>query len=71
VRGGHDEWLKLLAEVEESGDEFAFLYPPKPDPQQPVAFCYVDTRKRLGHYTEYLWWAPELGGIGGFPKLDG
>lgn len=55
VRGPHAEWLKLLDEVRESGDEFAYLFPPVPSPEDKVCFCYVDTRARLGHYTEYLW----------------
>src|ERR1700741_749923 len=55
VRGPFENWLKLLAEVRASGDEFAFLMPPEPTADDKVCFCYVDTRKRLGHYTEYLW----------------
>ena len=69
VPGPHAEWLKLLNEVEESGDEFAFLFPPEPNPEVKVAFCYVDTRHRLGHYTEYLWWDPSLDGQPSFPNL--
>jgi Glyoxalase/Bleomycin resistance protein/Dioxygenase superfamily len=69
VAGPHAEWEKLLAEVRASGDQFAYLFPAVPDPAFPVAFAYVDTRHRLGHYTEYLWWEPSLGGTGGFPKL--
>ena len=55
VRGPHDEWLKLLDEVRASGDDFAYLFPAVPSPDDKVCFCYVDTRKRVGHYTEYLW----------------
>lgn len=55
VRGPHSEWLKLLDEVRASGDDFAYLFPPVSSPDDKVCFCYVDTRKRLGHYTEYLW----------------
>jgi hypothetical protein len=70
VRGGHDEWLKLLDEVRASGDAFAFLFPPEPDPSVKVAFCYVDTRHRLGHFTEYLWWDKSLDGQPSFPNLE-
>lgn len=70
VPGPHSEWLKLLDEVKESGDEFAFLFPPEPNPEVKVAFCYVDTRHRLGHYTEYLWWDPSLDGQPSFPNLN-
>ncbi|HMP55137.1 MAG TPA: hypothetical protein PKD92_01005 [Novosphingobium sp.] len=38
-----------------SGDEFAYLFPAEPSGEDKVCFCYVDTRKRIGHYTEYLW----------------
>jgi|GEM_PF-1398388 len=69
VPGDHPEWLKLLDEVKDSGDEFAFLFPPEPDADVKVAFCYVDTRHRLGHYTEYLWWDPSLDGQPSFPNL--
>jgi len=70
VPGPHSEWEKLLAEVRESGDEFAFLFPAEPNPDLKVAFCYVDTRHRLGHYTEYLWWDPSLDGQPSFPNLN-
>lgn len=38
VPGDHPEWLKLLDEVKDSGDEFAFLFPPEPDADVKVAF---------------------------------
>ena len=68
VRGGYEEWQKLLAEVAESGDELAYLFPAEQGPEQMLAFCYVDTRKRLGHYTEYLWVAPALKGMHAIPE---
>ena len=70
VRGGHDQWLELLEEVRASGDEFAFLFPPVPSPDDKVGFCYVDTRKRLGHYTEYLWVDEAIKPIPAMPDLD-
>jgi hypothetical protein len=69
VTGGHDEWLKLLDEVRASGDEFGFLFPVEPSDDDQLAFCYVDTRKRLGHYTEYLWWDDALEGTPSIPNL--
>ena len=69
VPGPYAEWVTLLADVRESGDEFAYLFPAEPDPAFPIAFCYVDTRHRLGHFTEYLWWAEKLSGTAGFPNL--
>ncbi len=38
----------------------------EPTPEPATAFCYVDTRRRLGHNTGYLWMDPALmGGAGG------
>lgn len=70
VRGPFENWLKLLEEVRESGDEFAFLMPPEPTPDDKVCFCYVDTRKRLGHYTEFLWVDESIKPIPAMPDLD-
>lgn len=70
VRGGHGQWLELLDEVRASGDEFAYLFPPVPSPEDKVCFCYVDTRKRLGHYTEYLWVDEAIKPIPAMPDLD-
>jgi hypothetical protein len=73
VRGDYAEWERLLGELREGPDKIAYLYPAEPasDPAGPkVCFCYVDTRARLGHYTEYLWWHPSLTGLPAFPDLD-
>ncbi|MDG2005660.1 MAG: hypothetical protein P8J20_20230 [Novosphingobium sp.] len=70
VTGGHDSWDTLLAEVRASGDEIAFLFPAEPSPDDQLAFCYVDTRKRLGHYTEYLWWDDALNDMPSVPRLN-
>ena len=69
IPGAFSEWEKLLAEVRECGDEFAFLLPAEPDPDTKLAFCYVDTRARYGHYTEYLWADPSLKGLAAAPWL--
>jgi hypothetical protein len=69
VTGGYDNWQKLLDEVHTSGDPFAFSFPAEPSPDDQLAFCYVDTRKRLGHYTEYMWWAPALDDMPSVPRL--
>lgn len=69
VTGGHDNWLKLLDEVRASGDAFAFSFPVEPGPDDQLCFCYVDTRRRLGHYTEYLWWAEALNDMPSVPRL--
>jgi len=70
VRGDFANFTGLLAEIRDSGDKIAFQFPVQPEPSAMVAFCYVDTRRRLGHYTEYLWWAPQMAGLPSFPNLD-
>lgn len=70
VRGRHDKWLELLDEVRASGDEFAYLFPPEQSPDDKLSFCYVDTRKRLGHYTEYLWVDESIKPVPAMPDLD-
>jgi hypothetical protein len=69
VGGDYPEWARVLTEIQASGDEIAFLYPAQPTPHDKVCFCYVDTRARLGHHTEYLWWHPSLTGQPAFPDL--
>ena len=69
VRGGIGEWRALLAEVRASGDAFAFLFPPEPSGDDKVCFAYVDTRLRLGHYTEYLWVDEAIKPIAAMPDL--
>lgn len=67
VRGGYGEWQALLAEVEASGDALAYLFPVEQRPDQGLSFCYVDTRHRIGHYTEFLWVDPALNGLHAIP----
>jgi hypothetical protein len=69
VRGGYSEWERLLAEVRASGDPIAYLYPPEASDEAVICFCYVDTRARLGHYTEFVWWHAALNGVSSFPNL--
>ncbi len=70
VRGGIEQWLELLEEVRASGDEFAFLCPPEPGPDDKVCFAYVDTRHSIGHYTEYLWIDEGIKPLAAMPDLD-
>lgn len=70
VRGDYAEWTRLLDEVRAGSDEIAYLFPAQPAADAQVCFCYVDTRARLGHYTEYLWWHPALTGLPAFPDLS-
>ena len=59
-----------LAEVRASGDDFAFLSPAVETDDDKVCFCYVDTRKRIGHYTEYLWVDEAIKPLAAMPDLD-
>jgi len=70
VRGGYPEWQALLAEVEASGDALAYLFPVEQRADQGLSFCYVDTRQRIGHYTEFLWVDPALDGLHALPRSD-
>ena len=70
VRGGIAQWRELLAEVRASGDDFAFLCPAVETDDDKVCFAYVDTRKRIGHYTEYLWVDESIKPIAAMPDLD-
>ena len=71
VLGPFENWLKLLEEVRESGDEFALLLPVEPTRDDKLCCCYVDTRKRLGHYTEYLWVDESIKPIAAIPAALG
>lgn len=70
VRGGIAEWRALVDEVRSSGDQFAYLFPPEPSDDDKLCFAYVDTRKRLGHYTEYLWVDESIKPVPAMPDLD-
>lgn len=63
VPGPYSEWEKLLGEVAAAGDELAFLGPADAGDDPMLCFCYVDTRKRLGHFTEFLWWHDSMVGV--------
>jgi hypothetical protein len=71
VPGDYAAWEQLLEDVRASGDAFGFLFPAEPDPASMICFCYVDTRSRIGHFTEYLWVHPSLAGMAAAPWLKG
>jgi hypothetical protein len=70
VRGDLAEWDNLLAEVRASGDEIAYLFPAQSSADAKTRLCYVDTRARLGHFTEYLWRDPSLIALPALLNLD-
>lgn len=69
IPGPRSAWDRLIGEVRDSGEAFAFLFPAAPSPDDRLRFCYVDTRRSLGHYTEYLWADPSLAGSAAAPWL--
>lgn len=69
VPGAYAEWEALLDEVRASGDALALQFPAEPSAEAGICFCYVDTRERIGHFTEYLWADPSLAGIAVAPWL--
>ena len=46
------------------------LAPAEATDEDKVCFCYVDTRKRWGHFTEYLWVDESIKPIPAMPDLD-
>lgn len=69
VPGPYAEWQALLQDVRASGDALALQFPAKPSDEAKLCFCYVDTRRRIGHFTEYLWADPSLTDIPVAPWL--
>jgi hypothetical protein len=55
VEGDFERWKQWRAEVG-AGDRAVVL---EGDLGQGAQFLYLDDKRRLGHYTEYLWQAPE------------
>ena len=69
VMGPYSVWQETLAKLREDGDEIVQLSEPAPGEEPMACFAYVDNRASLGHYTEYLWWAPALNGTPTMPAL--
>lgn len=71
VRGPFARWQETIARLREDGDEIVQICEPAPGEAPTACFAYVDNRRTLGHFTEYLWWASELNGSPAFPVLEG
>jgi hypothetical protein len=56
VLGDEDEWLALREQLRASSN-FALEGPEN----YPIRAVYMDERDRLGHYQEYIWYAPGTG----------
>lgn len=55
IPGSKEEWFKFRKQVDERGITVAIEAE-----LGPVNFCYLDTRKALGHYCEYIWSADDI-----------
>lgn len=69
VMGPFSAWQETLARLREDGDEIVQLSEPASGEEPMACFAYVDNRASLGHYTEYLWWAPALNGTPTMPAM--
>ncbi|PNU04203.1 hypothetical protein [Novosphingobium guangzhouense] len=69
VPGAFSEWQALLEELRAGTDALALQFPAEPSTGAKLCFCYVDTRAKIGHFTEYLWADPSLAGIPVAPWL--
>lgn len=70
VMGPYSKWLDTIARLEADGDEIVQIATVAPGHEPQALFAYVDNRKTLGHFTEYLWWSPRLDGLPSFPALN-
>lgn len=67
VGGAAADWAGLEKEVRRSGENFALSFAADARGEPLVRYAYVDTRPDVGHYTEYLWFAPSLPDDGTLP----
>ena len=69
VLGPWSCWEETIRRLEADGDEIVQMAAVAPGEEPQAMFAYVDNRASLGHFTEYLWWAPRLDGMPTFPDL--
>lgn len=69
VMGPFSVWQETIAKLREDGDEIVQLSEPAPGEEPVACFAYVDNRASLGHFTEYLWWAPSMNGTPTMPAI--
>jgi hypothetical protein len=69
VVGPYLLWQETIAQLQADGDEIVQISA-LPSGEEPQAmFAYVDNRRSLGHFTEYLWWSPALNGTPTMPDI--
>lgn len=70
VVGPYSLWQDTIAQLERDRDEIVQISALAPGEQPRAMFAYVDNRGSLGHFTEYLWWAPALNGAPTMPNIQ-
>lgn len=69
VVGGYSLWEETIARLREDGDEIVQMSTLEPGAEPQAMFAYVDNRKSLGHFTEYLWWSKAMNGMPTMPNI--
>ena len=70
VVGPYQTWLDTIAALQADGDEIVQIARLEPGAEPMALFAYVDNRATLGHFTEYLWWAPAMNGTPTVPHIN-
>lgn len=70
VVGPYSLWLETIAQLQADGDEIVQMSALAAGEEPQAMFAYVDNRATLGHFTEYLWWAPAMNGTPTFPQIQ-
>ena len=69
VVGPYALWLETIAQLQADGDEIVQISALEPGAEPVAMFAYADNRATLGHFTEYLWWAPAMNGTPTVPHI--
>jgi hypothetical protein len=69
VVGPFAAWQETIAKLQADGDEIVQVSTAPASAPPSACFAYVDNRRTLGHFTEYLWWAPSMNGTPTMPRI--
>jgi hypothetical protein len=69
VVGPFAAWQETIAKLRADGDEIVQMSGAPVGARPSACFAYVDNRRTLGHFTEYLWWARSMNGAPTMPKI--
>jgi catechol 2,3-dioxygenase-like lactoylglutathione lyase family enzyme len=70
VMGPFTVWQETIAKLRADGDEIVQISEPAAGEEPMACFAYADNRRTLGHFTEYLWWAPAMNGMPTMPSMQ-